>query len=289
MIRITADSSVDLSKELIEKNNIKIIPFNILMNDIEYKDGENINNQMIIDNFIENKTLPKTSAINEVVYAEFFEKNLENEDDKIIHFSLSSQISSTFENAKRASENFDGRVFVVDGQSLSTGTGLLILYAIDLIKNGEDFETIIQKVQKRIPFVQASFIIDKLNFLHKGGRCSSIQLLGANIFQIRPSIEVHDGKMGMAEKYRGPYIKVVEKYVKDILNKFNNPDNTRCFVTYSTIEENVLNLVLETLKENAHFKEVLVTSAGSTITSHCGPNTIGVLYINDGGENGFSN
>lgn len=288
MVIITGDSSNDLSKELIEKYNIKILPFNILMNDKEYLDGVNITSQMIIDNFNQKGTLPKTSAVSIESFKEFFAKNLKNEDDRIIHFSLSSQMSCSFENAKKASEDFGNKVEVIDSQSLSTGVGLLMLYACDLRDAGESFENIIEKVNKRIPYVQASFVINKLNFLYKGGRCSSLQLLGANLFNIKPSIEVLNGKMGMSKKYRGPYIKVVESYVKDILQKYNNPDTTRCFITFSSIEEDVLKIVEETLKANSNFKEILITQAGATITSHCGANTIGILFINDGGENGLN-
>ncbi|MBE5746261.1 MAG: DegV family protein [Clostridiales bacterium] len=287
-IRITSDSSVDLSKELIEKYNIEILPFNILMNDTEYLDGININNQMIIENFKKNGTLPKTSAVSVERYKEFFSEQTKN-GDYIIHFSISSLMSCSCDNAYRAKSELNANnVAIIDGQNLSTGTALLMLYANDLIEKGEDFDTIVNKVRARINNVQSSFIIDKLNFLHKGGRCSSIQLLGANIFNIKPSIEVKDGKMGMAKKYRGPFIKVCESYVKDTLTKFNRPDLTRCFITYSTISEEVLNLVKQTLEENSNFKEILITQAGATVTSHCGENTIGILYINDGGENGLN-
>lgn len=287
MIKITSDSSVDLTKELIKKYDFSILPFNILMNDKEYLDGENINNQMIVDNFIENKTLPKTSAVSIENYKTFF-KRFVDKGDKVIHFSISGLMSCSYENAVHASEEFDGNVTIIDGANLSTGTALLMLYASDLIQKGKSYEEIIEKVKKRIPYVQASFVIDKLNFLYKGGRCSSLQLLGANILGIKPSIEVKDGKMGMAKKYMGKLIKVAEKYVLDTLNKFNNPDLTRIFITYSTIEEDVLNIVKQTVLENAKFKEILITQAGSTVMSHCGPNTIGILYINDGGENGLN-
>lgn len=289
MIIITGDSSNDLSKELIKNNDIRILPFNILLNDKEYLDGVTITSQMIIDNFNERKTLPKTSAVSVENYKEFFKANLKNDDDRIIHFSLSSEMSCSCDNAIHAAEEFNGKVKVIDSRSLSTGVGLLMLYGVDLKNAGESFENICSKVESRIPYVQASFVINKLTFLHKGGRCSSLQLLGANLFNIKPSIEVKNGKMGMSKKYRGPYIKVVESYVKDVLEKFNNPDLTRCFITYSTIEDDVLELVKTTVKENSHFKEILVTQAGATITSHCGANTIGVLFINDGGNNGFSN
>lgn len=287
-IKITSDSSVDLSKELIEKYGFTIIPFNILMNDKEYLDGEDINNQMIIDNFKKNGSLPKTSAVSIERYKDFFKEQTKN-GEKLIHFSISSKMSCSFDNAIRAKNEINAEnITVIDGQSLSTGTALLMLYAYDLVQKGEDYQTIVDKINSRVKSVQASFIIDKLNFLHKGGRCSSIQLLGANLFNIKPSIEVKEGKMGMAKKYRGPFMKVAESYVKDTLNKFNTPDLTRCFITYSTITPEVLNIVEETLKENSNFKEILLTQAGATVTSHCGENTIGILYLNDGGENGLN-
>lgn len=288
MIKLTADSSVDLSKDLIEKYGYKILPFNILMNDKDYLDGIDINNQMIIENFKENGSLPKTSAVSVERYKEFFLKNTQN-GEELIHFSISSEMSCSYENALKAVKECEGRkIAVIDGQNLSTGTALLMLFASELNEKSASFEEIVEKVNARRGSVQASFIIDKLNFLHKGGRCSSVQLLGANLFNIKPSIEVKEGKMGMAKKYRGPFIKVVESYVKDTLEKFNTPDNTRCFITYSTISPEVLQLVIDTVKQNSNFKEILITTAGATVTSHCGANTIGVLYINDGGQNGLN-
>ena len=287
-IKITADSSVDMTPELINKCNFSTLPFNILMNDTDYLDGVDINNQMIIENFNKNGSLPKTSAVSVERYKDFFTEHTKN-GEKLIHFSLSSGMSCSCDNAHKAKDELKAdNVAIIDGQSLSTGTALLMLYAYDLVKNGEDYESVVNKVNARIKAVQASFIIDKLNFLHKGGRCSSIQLLGANLFKIKPSIEVKDGKMGMAKKYRGPFMKVIESYVKDTLEKFNTPDLTRCFITYSTIEPEVLELVEKTVRENSNFREILITTAGATVTSHCGPNTIGVLYLNDGGENGLN-
>lgn len=287
MIKITSDSSVDLTKELIEKYGFTIMPFNIFMNNKEYIDGVDIKSLDIIENFNKTKTLPKTSAVSREAYKNFFEEQTKN-GDKLIHFSLSSKISSSCDNAIVVSKEFNGNVTVIDALSLSTGTSLLMIYAKELIDKGLEYEDIIEKVNKRVPFVQASFVIDKLTFLHKGGRCSSLALLGANVLGIKPSIELKDGKMCMAKKYMGKLIKVCEKYVIETLNKYNNPDLARVFITYSTIESDVLNAVKSTLEQNANFKEILITEAGATITSHCGANTIGILYLNDGGENGLN-
>lgn len=287
MIKITSDSSVDLTPELLKKYNFSTLPFNILMDEKDYRDGIDINNEMIIDNFNKNHTLPKTSAVSIETYKDFFKQFTDN-GDEVIHFSLSGEMSCSCANAITASEE-NGHTTVIDGKNLSTGTALLMIYANELKEKGLSVKEIKEKVEKRIPFVQSSFVIDKLNFLYKGGRCSSLQLLGANVLGIKPSIVVKDGKMGMDKKYMGKLIKVAEKYVLDTLNKYNTPDLSRCFITYSTIEPDVLEMVKTTLQENAKFKEVLITNAGATVTSHCGANTIGVLYLNDGGENGLNN
>ena len=283
-IKIVTDSSVDLSKELIEKYNIDVMPFYVLMNDKDLLDTIEIKPEDIIENYNINKTLPKTSAISIDRFANKF-KELTDEGYKVICFTIGSGISGTYNNAVVASRDFKG-VEIIDGQSLSTGTALLVLYAADLIEKGVEFQEIVSKVKNRVNSIQASFVIDKLTFLHKGGRCSSLALLGANLLQIKPCIELNGGKMAVARKYRGPLKRVCETYVKETLQKFNTPDLTRCFITYSVISDEILNLVKQVLQENANFNEILIAQAGATVTAHCGENTIGILYLNDGDKNG---
>ena len=275
-IAITAESTVDLPKDLLEKYDIKTLPFTVILGENEYKDGE-ITSGDIFKFVEENKILPKTSAINEMQYTEFFESVLK-EYDAIVHFSLSSEISSACRNAKLAQDNFKN-VFVVDSRSLSTGIALLAIYARELAGVGKTAEEIFNLCEARTKDVQASFVVKKLDYLHKGGRCSSVALLGANLLQIRPEIVVSDGKMGSAKKYMGKMEKVIEKYCKDVLIDNPNPDTKYGFVTYTTASEEMVNIAKSAL-QSAGFETIYETQAGATITSHCGENTLGILFLN---------
>ena len=277
-IAISAETTCDLSKELIERYCIKILPFSITLGDTTYLDGE-ITSQEIIDFVQKNKILPKTSAINEYQFTEHFE-NLLKEYDAVVHFSISSKLSCACENAIKASNNFKN-VFVVDTQSLSTGIGLLAIYGAELAEQGVDAQTIYNKCKERVPSVQASFELQRVDYLYKGGRCSVLSFLGANIFKIRPQIIVTEGKMIAGKKYRGNYQKVVENYCHDVLETFNTPDHSHAFVTYTTAPDSIVQTAVNFLKD-AGFKNIHITRAGGTITSHCGEDCLGILYINDG-------
>ena len=283
-IAISADSSIDLSKELIEKYNIFVVPFNITCGPNTYQDGININPEMIFQFVEKNKTLPKTSAINLDDYREFF-TNILKDYDEIIHICISSDFSSSFNNAFVVSQDFDSKIKVIDSRSLSTGEGMQAIYAATLRDKGYSKDEIFDAVNKRRNNVQASFVIEKLDYLYKGGRCSSLQLLGANLLRIRPSILVKNGKMGMHKKYKGHMEEVVYKYIKDTLAEFNHPDYDFCFITYSSATPEMLESATKAAKEFGKFKNIYYTSAGSTVTSHCGKNTIGILYYNDSDTN----
>ena len=278
-IAITCDSVCDLSQELIKENNISILPISIILGDETFADGVNINSQKIFDYVAKNKQLPKTSAINEFQYAEFFKEHLDGV-DALIHFTISSDMSSCFNNAKKAASTLKN-VYVIDSRNLSTGVGLQVLYACMLRDKGEKPENIVKKVEARKQFVQASFVVERLDYLYKGGRCSALQLLGANLLKIRPSIIVKDGKMDVHKKYRGKMKDVVKDYVKDTLNEFNTYDKSICFITYSSATEDMVEAAKSTLKEFANFENVYITTAGATVTSHCGENTLGILYYNN--------
>lgn len=278
-IAITCDSVCDLSKEQVLENNIKILPLTINLGDDSYQDGININPDKIFEYVATTKQLPKTSANNEFQYTEFFEELLK-ENDAVIHFTLGSDISACYNNAAKASKNFEN-VKVVDSKNLSTGIGLLVLYACKLRDDGKTFDEIVQKVTARVPHVQASFVVERLDYLHKGGRCSAVALLGANILKIRPSIMVENGKMGVHKKYRGKMESVIAEYVKDTLTEFKNYDNTMCFLTYTSATPEMIAAAKKAISENAAFKAVYETTAGSTVTSHCGEHTLGILYFND--------
>ena len=281
---ITSDSACDLSKEIINDYGIITLPIYVNMNGEEYKDGVDITPDQIFEYVKTTKTLPKTSALSVADYQTFFKEILdENKDANIVHISLSSGISSCCEHATIASTDFDGKVTVIDGKNLSSGTGLLVLYAAKLAKQEVPYLEIVKKVQGRIPFVQASFIIEEVHYLHKGGRCSAIALIGANLLKIKPKIQVVDGKMKPTGKPRGKMLSVLKEYVDQTLAEFNNPDKAICFVTHSSIEPEVAEEIKEYVKSKNIFDDVVITTAGSTITCHCGKGTLGILYINDGG------
>lgn len=277
-IAISTETAADLSKEIIESYDLKIVPFSIQLGEKSCYDGE-VSTDEIIDFVNQNKILPKTSAINEFQYTEHFE-NILKDYDAIVHFSLSSKLSLAYSNAVRASEKFKN-VYIVDSQSLSTGIGLLAIYAKELADSGMEVEEIFNSSLNRVKSVQASFALKRLDYLYKGGRCSSLTYFGANILKIRPQIVVAEGKMISGKKYRGNYEHVVKSYCRDVLEEYNNPDLTRVFITYTTASEEIVQSVKDFLKERG-FKDILVTRAGGTITSHCGEDCLGILYINDG-------
>lgn len=281
-IAVSAESTIDLPKELLEKYAIKTVPFMITLGDMTAKDGD-ITNDIIISYVNEHKVLPKTSAVNEEQFAEHFGGLLKTYDG-IIHFSLSKEMSSAYNNAVAAAGKYKN-VYVVDTRSLSTGIALLAIYASKLVREGVSLKEIYEKCVARVPFVQASFELKRVDYLYKGGRCSMMALLGANILRIRPQIIVKNGKMVSGKKYRGNYEHIVKCYCKDVLEEFDNPDLSVAFVTYTTASDEIVGYAMQTLKD-AGFNEVYATRAGGTITSHCGEDCLGILYINDGRENG---
>ena len=282
---ITSDSSCDLSKEQLEAFEIKTIPIYVTMNGEEYKDGINVTPQNIFDYVKQTKKLPKTAALSVADFSTFFKQILsKNKGANIVHISLSSGLSSCYEHANMAALEFDGKVTVVDGKNLSTGTGLLVLFAAKLAKDGVEYLDIVKRVQARVPHVQASFIIPEVDYLYKGGRCSALSLLGANLLKIKPKIQVINGKMKNVGKPRGKMSVVLKSYVDDTLKEFNNPDKTICFITHSCLDEETVKEITDYVKSKNIFDEVVNTVASSTITCHCGKGTLGILYINDGGE-----
>ena len=280
-IAISVESTSDLSKELLKKYDIKVIPYTIVLGDNMIKDGDKTTEE-IFEFVDKNGTLPKTTALNQFEYTEYFEE-LKKDYDAVVHIALSSGITSSCGNAIRASEEMQN-VYVVDSRSLSTGIGLLAIYARELADLGLDPKEIYEKVSKRVEALQVSFVVERLDYLHKGGRCSSVQLLGANILKIRPRIVLKDGKMGMDKKYRGSMDKVIAKYCSEVLSEFMTPDLSKVFITYTTATPEMV-LEARTALENAGFENIYETHAGGTIASHCGANTLGILYFNDGKQN----
>ena len=279
-IKLVGDSTLDLNAQLCAQHDIHIIPLNVLFGGVSYLDSVNVAPTQIFEHVNKTNELPKTSAINAETYKEHWQQYLQQGYD-VIHFNISSTMSMCNQSANIAARELgDNRVFVVDTFNLSTGSGLLALYASDLIKQGLSAKEIAQKCRERVEKVQASFVLDRLDYLHKGGRCSGLTLLAANVLKIKPSIRVTNGKMAPSRKYVGKFLSCAEKYATDLLQDFPNPDLTRVFVTYTQVDQTVIDKLDAIVKERG-FKEVLHTTAGCTISSHCGPCCIGVLFINE--------
>lgn len=280
-IQVTADSTVDLTPELIERFNIKVLPLMVTLGDKTYYDGVDIKPDDIYAYFDKTGELPKTGARSPEDFKEFF-KQFTDKGYEVVHCSIGSQLSSGFSACQVAASQLKG-VYVVDTQTLSSAVGLHAMAASDLVKEGKlTAEEIAKKVASRSPKCQASFIIEKLKFLYKGGRCSRLAVLGANLLRIKPSIQVVNGKNDVGKKYIGNYLNCMSKYIDDTLAKYNTPDTTRVMITYSTATPEMVNLAKKKLEEYGKFKEIMVTQAGSVINSHCGKNTLGILYFNDG-------
>ena len=279
-IAISVESTNDLTKELLDKYDIKSIPFEIVLNDKTFKDGE-LTTLELFDYVDKNGVLPKTNALNEFEYTEYFESILKDY-DAVVHIALSSGLSSSCGNAERASKNLKN-VYVVDSLSLSTGIGLLAIHGRELAEKGVSAEEIAKILSERREKLQVSFVIERLDYLYKGGRCNALSLLGANLLKIRPRIVVKEGKMGSDKKYRGAMDKVVAKYCQETLTEFSTPDLDKVFITYTTATESMVKAAKDALVD-AGFKNIYKTFAGGTIASHCGANTLGILYFNDGNK-----
>ena len=277
-IAISSDSSLDLTRELIKKYDIHVVPFSIVMGEKQFLDGE-VTSKDIFAYTAETGKLARTSAVNEAQSEQHFAELL-TQYDAIIHFTISSDMSASFQNATLAAKKFKN-VYVIDSRTLSTGVALEAIYAKKLADQGLEPLEIINRINERIPFVQASFGIEAVNYLFKGGRCSGLAALGANLLRIRPQIIVKDGKMVQGKKFRGPMIRWVKDYTEETLREFSNPDHSIVFITYSSATDEAVEWCKNRLKE-AGFKDVYNTNAGGTVSCHCGPGTLGILYFNDG-------
>ena len=275
-IVISAESTIDLPKELLDKYNIKTTPFTINLGDELIEDHFGVSKE-IFEFVDKSKKLPKTSAVSPDQFKTHFE-NLKKDYDAIVHVSLSSLISSAYNNACMVAKEMEN-VYVVDSKSLSTGIALLAIKGKDLIDEGKDAKEIFETLQALTPKVEASFVLERLNYLHKGGRCSALALLGANILKIKPQIILSDGRMIVGNKYMGNMTKVVDKYIDDLLDSNPNPILEHVFITHSSPMPEAEKILTEKL-ENRGFKYIHNTLAGGTISSHCGPNCIGVLFLN---------
>lgn len=277
---ITAETTCDLSGEIIAARGFKLIPITVILGDKEYKDGKDITPFTLFDYIKQTGTMPKTAALTEFEYEEFFTE-LKKSYNKILHFCISSKASSTYFNAVKAAERVNG-VFVVDSKALSTGEALLMLKAHDMISGGESVENTYEKIVKLTEKVQTSFVLDRLDYLHKGGRCSSAALVGSKILKIHPQICENDGELTVKKKYMGALSRCLTQYIADLAAECPAYDKTRAFITHSPCDgRELIDAVIEETKKNFEFEEIIETEAGATVSTHCGKNTIGLLFIKE--------
>ncbi len=276
-IRITSDSTCDLG-ELVEKRNIGILPLQVNLDSTPYRDGVNITPQDIFDFVAETKQLPKTSAPSIADYEEFFTEQLQY-GDEILHFNISAKSSGSHNMAKQAAESFGGKVRVIDSMALSSGQGLLVVKAADLRDEGKSIDEIEETICSIRNKVNTSFVPDRLDYLHKGGRVSGFVNIAASILKIHPLIYMQNGQLVPGKKYKGKMSVCIKQYIADLKELYPSYDTTRCFITHSSADAELVELAKEAVKESFRFDEVVETVAGSIITSHCGRNTLGVLFI----------
>ena len=276
-IRVTADSTCDLSPEILSQYGIETLPLYVIYDGVEHKDGVDLTPDQLYEKVRQDGKLGSTAAINVDDYLTFFSR-LREDCETVIHFTISSEMSSCFQNANIAAREVGG-VYVIDSRSLSTGMGLLVLRACELAQKGMAAEVIVSAINAMTEKVEATFVPDNLEYLKMGGRCSAAAALSATLLRIHPCIQVREGKMGVGKKYTGNHENVLMKYVKDRLAKLEEVDLSRVFITHSGMSDPALvDKVKEAVLAIAPFEEVLVTRAGCTISNHCGPDTLGVLF-----------
>ena len=280
MIKIISDSTCDLSKELIEKYNIDILPLHIHLGEDEYQDGVTITPDEIYKWADANNTTPKTSAASMSEVIDMFQPHIDN-GDEIICFSISSNMSANHNVMRLAAEDLEAedKIHIIDSANLSTGIGLLVIEAAVMAQNGMPADEIIAKIEELKPLVSASFVVDTLTYLHRGGRCSSVAALAGGVLKLHPKIVVENGKMDANKKYRGKIDSVIMSYAKDMEKDLKTAKPDRVFITHSGCDDMVINNVRGYLEELNVFDEILITRAGGVISSHCGPGTLGVLFI----------
>ncbi|MBQ4422977.1 MAG: DegV family protein [Clostridia bacterium] len=276
-IRISADSTCDLSPELIERYGVAITPLYIRLGDKDLRDSIEVTREDIFRYVEQTRKIPKTAAVNVGDYAAFFNRTKEEGYDGVVHFTISSDMSSCYQNARLAAEGFEN-VFIVDSRTLSTGIGHLVLDACELRDEGKSAEEIFEIVEQRKEKLDVSFVLDTLRYLALGGRCNSLLAFGANLLNIKPSIQVRAGVMGVDKKYRCSFERAVVRYVNDKLADHDSLNLRRIFITDSGVNDEVFHAVKDAVLKNAPFAEVHHTRAGCTVSSHCGPNCIGILF-----------
>ena len=280
MIKICSDSTCDLSQEIVDRYGITIIPLHILLDDKEYRDREEITQKEIFEWADANKTTPKTSAVS-YTDAETVLKPFVDSGDEVILFTISGFFSTTYNVFNMVAEDLEAsdKIHVVDSMNLSTGIGLLVVEAAEMAAEGYSSEEILKEIERLKPKVRSSFVIDTLTYLQRGGRCSSLAALTGGVLRIHPKIIVKDGRMEVSKKYRGQIKTVVMDYVKDMHYALLGARRQRVFVTHTSEDRELIEEVKSYIDDLGYFEEIFETQAGGVISSHCGPGTLGVLFI----------
>jgi DegV family protein with EDD domain len=276
-IKILSDSTCDLSKALVEENDIALVPLTVIKNDEQFKDGVTITPDVIFSHVAAGGSLCTTSANAVGEYQEYFEK-YSPEYDGVIHINIGSGFSSCYQNACLAAEDFPN-VRVIDSQNLSTGQGLVVLEAVRLAKEATDLDELANALRAFTERVEASFLLSRLDYMVKGGRCSSAAALGANLLNLKPCIEVKGGKMSVVKKYRGNFDKCLPMYVRDRLADRDDLTRDVLFVTKTPVSDDAYAAVMNAVNQYGNFKTTYETNAGCTVSCHCGPGTLGVLFV----------
>lgn len=281
MVKILSDSTCDLSQAWIEKYGITVVPLHVVLGDKDYKDGVDITVDEIYDWADANNTTPKTAALSPEEAMNALEPLLEKEDDEVICFALSATMSGTLSVMRLAAETLDAedRVFCIDSKNLTTGIGHMIIEAAILAEQGKSAKEIVEYIETIRPMVRTSFVVDTLTYLHRGGRCSSVAAMAGSVLKLHPRIAVEDGKMEAGKKYRGKMNKVIMDYVHDMEDDLKKAKPDRVFLTHSGCDKELLDTIYDYLKGLDVFEEIFIERAGSVISSHCGPGTLGVVYI----------
>lgn len=274
-IKITATSTCDLPPELVERYDITIVPLYVSFGGNTYRDGVDAGPEDIFRHVEGGGSLPTTAAVNIADYQALFEE-LSPQYDAVLHITIGSEFSCCYQNAQVAAADY-GNVYIVDSRNLSTGQGLLVLEAAEAAQRGEDIHSVLAMLEGLIDKVDTTFVVDKLDYLAKGGRCSSVVALGANLLKLKPCIVLADGKMTVGKKYRGAFQKVLPDYVRDQLDG-KGVRTGRIIITHTRCDPAIPAAVRDIVREYG-FREVFQSVAGSTISCHCGPNTLGILFL----------
>lgn len=279
-IQITCDSTCDLTKELYNRYHIEVLALGICMGEEFRADGVNVTAQEIFDYAQKTGQIPKTSAISVGDYQECFQKYVD-QGYQVIHINISSELSSCYQNACIAAQMV-GDVFVVDSRNLSTGSGSLSVLAGELKEAGKSAEEIVEILNECKKYLDTSFVLQTLEYLHKGGRCSGVAAFGANVLHIRPEIVVENGAMHVGKKYRGNMERSIMTYIRGRLEGQTDIRHERIFVTHSGVPAEIVEKAIALIRELQPFEQIIETTAGCTISSHCGPNCLGVLFMRTG-------